>query len=82
MQKKAQKIPFKPISKWFQSLNSAITKFYSKNKKAEIRLSTLQKKKKTEDGLDALNFTYYYLASHPEYLSNWLHPNIDSNYWL
>ncbi len=51
-------IPFKPTFKWFQTLDSAVIKFYSKNKKAKISLSTLQKNK-PEGGLVASTFMFY-----------------------
>uniref|UniRef100_A0A3Q1CLT5 Reverse transcriptase domain-containing protein n=1 Tax=Amphiprion ocellaris TaxID=80972 RepID=A0A3Q1CLT5_AMPOC len=74
-------IPFKPTSKWFQSLDSAIGKFYSKNKKAKIRLTTLQKNK-SEGGLEAPNFMYYYLSNQIQYLTKWIHPHEEYNSWL
>uniref|UniRef100_A0AAQ5ZBJ0 Reverse transcriptase domain-containing protein n=1 Tax=Amphiprion ocellaris TaxID=80972 RepID=A0AAQ5ZBJ0_AMPOC len=74
-------IPFKPTSKWFQSLDSAIGKFYSKNKKAKISLTTLQKNK-SEGGLEAPNFMYYYLFNQIQYLTKWIHPHEEYNSWL
>uniref|UniRef100_A0A3P8SX07 Reverse transcriptase zinc-binding domain-containing protein n=1 Tax=Amphiprion percula TaxID=161767 RepID=A0A3P8SX07_AMPPE len=74
-------IPFKPTSKWFQSLDSAIGKFYSKNKKAKISLTTLQKNK-SEGGLEAPNFMYYYLSNQIQYLTKWIHPHEEYNSWL
>ena len=74
-------IPFKPTAKWFQSLDSAIGKFYSKNKQAKISLTTLQKNK-PEGGLEAPNFMYYYLANQLQYLTKWIHPHEDYNSWL
>ena len=74
-------IPFKPKSKWFQSLDSAIGKFYSKNKQAKISLTTLQKNK-PEGGLEAPNFMHYYLANQLQYLTKWIHPHEEYNSWL
>lgn len=74
-------IPFKPTLKWFQTLDSAIMKFYSKNKKAKISLSTLQENK-LEGGLESPNFMCYYLANQLQYLTKWLHPKEEFNSWI
>ena len=74
-------IPFKPTSKWFQTLDSAIIKFYAKNKKPRISLSTLQKSK-LEGGLDAPNFMHYYLANQLQFVSKWMNHREESNSWI
>lgn len=66
--------PIQPSTSWFKSLDSAIRKFYWKNKTPRIKLSTLQKPK-TLGGLEAPNFTLYCLANHLQFVHRWTHPN-------
>uniref|UniRef100_A0A8C5HQA3 Reverse transcriptase domain-containing protein n=1 Tax=Gouania willdenowi TaxID=441366 RepID=A0A8C5HQA3_GOUWI len=74
-------IPLKPPKQWFQRLDSTTTKFYTRNKKPKISLSTLQKNK-DEGGLEAPNFMHYYLANQILYLTEWLNPKEYYNTWL
>ena len=74
-------IPSKPTAKWFQTLDSAIIKFYAKNKKPRISLATLQKSK-LEGGLDAPNFMYYYLANQLQFVNKWMNPTEEARSWL
>lgn len=74
-------IPFKPTQKWFQDLDSAVTKFYCKNKKNRISLVNLQRNK-SEGGLEAPNFQHYYIANQIQYLIKWLNLNIEQQSWL
>ena len=73
--------PVQPTTSWFKSLDSAITKFYWKNKTPRIKLSTLQKPK-TLGGLEAPNFTLYCLANHLQYVHKWIHHNQSDITWL
>jgi len=73
--------PIQPSTAWLKSLDSAITKFYWKNKTPRIKLSTLQKPKSL-GGLDAPNFTPYCLANHLQYIHRWTHPNQSDITWL
>jgi len=73
--------PIQPSNAWLKSLDSAITKFYWKNKTPRIKLSTLQKPKSL-GGLDAPNFTPYCLANHLQYIHRWTHPNQSDITWL
>uniref|UniRef100_A0A8C5G154 Reverse transcriptase domain-containing protein n=1 Tax=Gouania willdenowi TaxID=441366 RepID=A0A8C5G154_GOUWI len=74
-------IPLKPPTQRFKRLDSAITKFYARNKKPKISLSTLQKNI-NEGGLEAPNFMHYYLANQILYLTEWLKPKDYYNTWL
>lgn len=49
------RVPFKPTAKWFEKLESTITKFCSK-------------KKEKERGLDASTFRNHYLANQLQYV--------------
>lgn len=70
-----------PTEKWFQSLNSSISQFFWKNKKAKIKYSTLQKNK-LQGGLEAPNFLYYFLANQLQYIVKWLKPNNNNTSWI
>lgn len=59
-----------PPSDWFSSLNSTVTKFYWKNKKTRIKLSTLQNHKQ-HGGLGAPNFYFYFLSQQLLYIRHW-----------
>lgn len=59
--------PVIPPPGWFPYLNSAVTKFYWKNKKTRIKLSTLQKHKE-HGGLSAPNFYLYFLLQQLLYI--------------
>lgn len=56
------------------------TQFYWKNKKAKIKLTTSQKNK-TQGGLEAPNFIYYFLANQLQYLVKWTKPPLNCT-WL
>lgn len=73
-------IPVTPPEKWFTTLNSIITQFYWQKKKAKIKLTTLQKAR-SHGGLDAPNFTHYYLANQLQYLVKWVQPTHNST-WI
>ncbi|XP_051807528.1 LINE-1 retrotransposable element ORF2 protein isoform X1 [Acanthochromis polyacanthus] len=74
-------IPLKPTHSWFKSLDSAINKYYWKNKTPRIKLSTLQKPK-TQGGLAAPNFHQYFIANQLQYILKWINP-IHSDYtWI
>ena len=73
-------LPITPTEKWFKSLDSLITHFYWKNKKAKIKLSTLQKNK-SQGGLDAPNFSVYYLSNQIQYIAQWIHQTNHNASW-
>ena len=73
-------LPIIPTDKWFKSIDSITTHFYWKNKKAKIKLSTLQKNK-SQGGLDAPNFYFYYLANQTQYIAKWIHQTNHNNSW-
>lgn len=74
-------IPIQPITSWFKSLHSTITKFYCKNKTPRIKLTTRQKSK-TLGGLAAPNFFHYALANQLQYIHKWMHPTPTESIWL
>lgn len=74
-------IPIFPDISWFKSLNSAISKFYWKNKTSRIKLSTLQKSK-AQGGLEAPNYVLYHLANQLKYLTKWHNPHKLDSFWL
>lgn len=74
-------IPTQPTTQWFNILDRLTTKFYWKNKKPRMKLTTMQKDK-AHGGLDAPNFHHYNLANQLQYLTKWIHPNHYHNTWL
>lgn len=77
-------IPSLPNPSWLNSLNTAISHFYWKNKPPHIKLQTLQKPK-SQGGLEALNFELYHLSSQlkyrniyrkPLHFTSWKHKGI------
>lgn len=74
-------IPSIPNLSWLNSLNTAISQFYWKNKTPCIKLSTLQKPK-FQGGLDAPNFELYHLSSQLKYLKQWLTSSHHDSHWL
>lgn len=74
-------IPSLPNPSWFNSLNTAISHFYWKNKLPHIKLKTLQKSK-SQGGLEAPNFELYHLSSQLKYLKQWLNPSDLDSHWL
>lgn len=71
-------IPVAPPPGWVSSLDSEI-KFYWKNKKSHIKLTTLQRPKQ-HGGLGAPNFYFYFLSQQLMYIYHWTR-NLDS-LWL
>lgn len=72
--------PVQPTYSWLKSLDSTINKFYWKNKPPHIKLKTLQKPKAL-GGLNAPNFYHYSIASHLQFIHNWIHPNETNTIW-
>lgn len=75
------KINYHPPAIWFNSLDSTITKFYWKNKKLRIKLTTLQKPKNL-GGLNAPNFFNYFLANQLQIIIKWIHPTKQCHPWI
>ena len=73
-------LPIILTDNWFKSINSITTHFYWKNKKAKIKPSTLQKNK-SQGGLDAPNFYFYYVTNQTQYIAKWIHQTIHNTSW-
>jgi len=74
-------LPTTPSGKWFKSLDSLTSHFYWKNKTPKISLGKLQKTK-SQGGLEAPNFLYYFLANQLQYLYKWIHKTKYNNSWI
>lgn len=74
-------LPTTPSEKWFKSLDSLTSHFYWKNKTPKISLGKLQKTK-SQGGLEAPNFLYYFLANQLQYLYKWIHKTKYNNSWI
>lgn len=74
-------VPAIPTDNWFKSINSTITQFYWKNKRPRISLSTLQNSKQ-HGGLEAPNFTHYFLATQLQYLFIWINKQYHHKPWI
>lgn len=74
-------LPTTPSDKWFKSLDSLISHFYWKNKTPKISLEKLQKTK-SQGGLEAPNFQYYFLANQLQYLYKWIYNKNHNNSWM
>ncbi len=70
-----------PTDKWFKTLDSITTQFYWNNKKPRISLATLQNRK-SQGGLEAPNFLYYFLSNQLQYLVKWIQKQHHNTPWL